>query len=482
MRLRSLALLALAAPFAIAAVQRAAPRADAKAGFDAITIEGAKVTLGYLAGPECEGRGTGQPGYDKAAEYMAKRFKDLGLKPVPGLDGYFQKAPFFRVSMASAQGLAPKGKLGLDDLYFPSPNGDVDARGPVVMARVPKDGRLDVAPYAGKIVVAYAPEGVSADESAAALRRARGRLANSDAKLFLVAMPKVPKNHTFGRPSKPTAGRVAYAQVSVAALKRVGLTPEVLAVREPNLTMTAKLKVEEIKIANVVAMVEGTDPALKSEYVGIGAHLDHLGRQGDTVYWGADDDGSGSAALVEVATAFARNPIKPKRSIVFMAFYGEEMGLYGSKHFATNPPFPLDRMVAELQMDMVGRDSDGEQNGDKTRIDKASETKDVMRLVGSKRISTELDRIVREQNAATGFTFRDDAEDVYTRSDHYEFAQRGVPIAFFFDGFHPDYHEPTDTIEKINFDKLTRVAKLCFLSAFELATREKAPVKDVPQK
>ncbi|RYG84526.1 M28 family peptidase, partial [bacterium] len=93
----------------------------------------------------------------------------------------------------------------------------------------------------------------------------------------------------------------------------------------------------------------------------------------------------------------------------------------------------------------------------------------------------ELDRIIQEQNAVTGFTFRGDAEDVYTRSDHYNFAKNGIPIAFFFDGFHPDYHQPTDTIEKINWDKLTRTAKLCYLSAFELSTRAAAPVKDVPQ-
>lgn len=486
MRMRSLALALLATPFAIASVQRANPRPEVQKGFDAITIEGAKRTLGYLAGPECEGRGTGQPGFDKAAEYMAKRFGDLGLKPVPGLDGFFQKAPFFRVSMESAEGRGPKGAIGMDDVFFSSPNTDIDIRAGVVAKTIDSDTRLsDVSSYAGKVVVLFSGVARTTDGKTGnvemALRRAASRLGGSDAKLVLMVQPKVPKNHTFGRRSAPTAGRVPTAMISEAALKKAGLSAETLATTEPTLTFKAKLKVEPITVSNVVAMLPGTDPTLSSEYVGIGAHLDHLGRTGDTIYYGADDDGSGSTALVEVATAFAKNPVKPKRSVIFMAFFGEEMGLLGSSYITDHPPIPLEKMVAELQMDMVGRDSDGVQNGDEKRVDKASETRDVMRLVGSKRISTDLDRIIQEQNAVTGFTFRYDAEDVYTRSDHYNFAKHGIPIAFFFDGFHPDYHQPTDTIEKINWDKLTRTARLAYLSAFEIATREKAPVKDVPQ-
>lgn len=489
MRLRRLALALLVAPLAIAAAPRAEPPVSAKAGYDAITIDGAKRTLGYLAGPECEGRGTGQPGFDKAAAYMAKRFGDLGLKPVPGLDGFFQRAPFYRVSMASAAGRGPKGKFGLNDLFFATPNADVDVSAPVVVVRIAPDTRLrDVTPYAGKAVVLLTDadeKGTpSSPELLQAVRRANSRLSSQDSgvKLVLLARTSVPKNSPVGRRSAPNAGPVPVAAISLRTLRRVGLTPTASTKPEPVVTLKAKLNVEKITVSNVVAMLPGTDPVLKDEYVGIGAHLDHLGIQGGVVYPGADDDGSGSTALVEVATAFAKNPIKPKRSILFMAFFGEELGLLGSDYLTDHPPVALDKMVAELQMDMVGRDSDGAQNGDEKRMDRASETKDVMRLVGSKRISTELDRIIQEQNAVTGFTFRYDAEDVYTRSDHYNFAKHGIPIAFFFDGFHPDYHQPTDTIEKINWDKLTRTARLAYLSAFELATRSAAPLKDVPQK
>jgi Zn-dependent M28 family amino/carboxypeptidase len=239
--------------------------------------------------------------------------------------------------------------------------------------------------------------------------------------------------------------------------------------------------VEKIKVANVVGVLPGSDPVLKSEFIGVGSHLDHLGNVGGTVYYGADDDGSGTTAVLMVAKGLAANKLKPKRSTVFMAFYGEEMGLLGSAYLANNPPFDLSKMVAELQLDMVGRDSDGAQNGDMNRIDKASENTDTIRLVGSKRISTTLDTIIQEQNKFIGFRFKYDAEDVYTRSDHYNFAAKGIPIAFFFSGFHPDYHQPTDTVEKINYDKITNTAKLVYLTTHAVAARPGRLPKDVPQ-
>ena len=138
-------------------------------------------------------------------------------------------------------------------------------------------------------------------------------------------------------------------------------------------------------------------------------------------------------------------------------------------------------MVAELQMDMVGRDSDGVQNGDESRVDKREENVDTIRLVGSKRISTELDSTIQSMNKYVGFRFKYDAEDVYTRSDHYNFARKGIPIAFLFDGFHPDYHQPTDTIDKIDFPKLANAARLYYLTAMTIANQSLPPKKDVPQ-
>ena len=138
-------------------------------------------------------------------------------------------------------------------------------------------------------------------------------------------------------------------------------------------------------------------------------------------------------------------------------------------------------MIAELQMDMVGRNSFGAQNGDQKRIDKEEENRDTIRLVGSKRISTALDKIILDQNESIGWKFKYDAEDVYTRSDHYNFARLGIPIAFFFTGFHPDYHQPTDTVDKINFDKIANTAKLVYLTIHQLGDYKGMLPHDVSQ-
>ncbi|MBC8063806.1 MAG: M28 family peptidase, partial [Chlorobia bacterium] len=171
---------------------------------------------------------------------------------------------------------------------------------------------------------------------------------------------------------------------------------------------------------------------------------------------------------------------KPKRSILFMCFSGEEMGLVGSAYYAANPIIPLEKMQCLMQMDMVGRDSFGAQNGDQKRIDKVEENRDTMRLVGSKRISQEYDDIIQDVNQFVGFKFKYDSEDVYTRSDHYNFAKNGVPIAFQFCGFTPDYHQPTDTVDKINFEKLVNSAKLCYLTLMKVGNMDGKLKRNAP--
>jgi len=243
--------------------------------------------------------------------------------------------------------------------------------------------------------------------------------------------------------------------------------------------LTAKVESTTVQVPNVVALLPGSDPSLKDEYIGIGGHLDHLGKRGTVVYPGADDDGSGTTAVLSIAHAMSLNPKKPKRSILFMTFCGEELGLIGSSYLVNHPMVPLNKMVAELQMDMVARDSYGAQNGDQNRMDVEKDNVDTMRLVGSKRISTDLDKAIQEANKYIGFKFKYDAEDVYTRSDHYNFASHGIPIAFLFDGFTPDYHQPGDTVDKIDWLKLTNTAKLYYLTAYAVADNPVAPVHDV---
>ena len=463
------------------------PPKELKPGFDAIKESDAREILGYLAGPECEGRGTGQPGFQKAAEFVAAHFKAAGLKPM-GDDGtYFQNATFYRPSVAGATMTTADGRaLDGSAIALGGVSRDIDLKGEIAFVRAGAQDSLtddQLKSLAGRIVVALVPAGRNP------VTRQLGR---SDAKAVLTVVdrvrPLVPRA-SMRRPSETATLRVT-GQISREAA--MGLGPSVgalmastspgagVAVLPRDARLTAKGTVEEVKVPNVVGMVEGSDPTLKAEYVGIGGHLDHLGVNADgVVYPGADDDGSGSTAVMLVAHAVATNSVKPKRSVVFMTFFGEEMGLLGSKYLTEHPPVPLDKMVAELQMDMVGRDSDGAQNGDTSRMDKREENVDTIRLVGSKRISTDLDRAIMEMNRYVGFRFKYDAEDVYTRSDHYNFAAKGIPIAFLFDGFHPDYHQPTDTVDKIDWAKLTNAARLYYLTVMKVANDAKAPVKDV---
>ena len=247
---------------------------------------------------------------------------------------------------------------------------------------------------------------------------------------------------------------------------------------------------------NVVGIVEGSDAALRESYVAFGAHYDHVGyaendvagggrRSGtpgrvkegaldDRVWNGADDDGSGTVALMALARAFALGP-HPKRSTVFVWHAGEERGLLGSRYFADYPTVPIDKVVAQLNMDMIGRNRD----------DKPEEGNRVY-LVGSDRISTELHNLSEDANRGLkqpltlDYEMNDpsDLEQVYYRSDHYSYAAKGVPIIFYTTGLHPDYHANTDSVDRILFDKMARIAQLVYATGTKVANLDHAPARD----
>ena len=250
---------------------------------------------------------------------------------------------------------------------------------------------------------------------------------------------------------------------------------------------------------NVVGLVEGADPALKQTYVAFGAHYDHVGYADgeitngehgpgrarapgrvtdgaidDRIWNGADDDGSGTVGMMALARAFAEGA-RPRRSVLFVWHTGEEVGRYGSSYFADYPTVPLDSIVAQLNIDMIGRNRD----------DKASEANTVY-LVGSDRISTELHAVSRAANLALprpltlDYAFNDpsDGESLYTRSDHYSYALKGIPVIFFTTGLHPDYHANTDEVAKIRFDKMTRVIAFVYETGARLANLDHPPVRD----
>ncbi len=226
---------------------------------------------------------------------------------------------------------------------------------------------------------------------------------------------------------------------------------------------------------NVLAYIEGAEKP--EEIIVISAHLDHLGTDNDKIYNGADDDGSGTVAILEIAEAFklaANEGKRPKRSILFLHVTGEEKGLLGSKYYTINPVFPLEKTVCNLNIDMVGR------------IDELHNTDpNYVYLIGSDRLSKDLHQLSETINNKytkinLDYTYNDenDPNRFYYRSDHYNFAKHNIPIIFYFNGTHEDYHQPTDTPEKIEYDLLSKRTKLIFHTAWEIANRDTRLVVD----
>ena len=283
---------------------------------------------------------------------------------------------------------------------------------------------------------------------------------------------------------------VKYAELKEKAAKQEPLPPFLLSGVKITFNVDADYTIVRTRLThNVVGIVEGSDPKLRDTYVAYGAHYDHLGyREGvvgagrggqpanpeDRINNGADDDGSGTVAIMSIARAFALGP-RPKRSLLFVWHTGEEAGLYGSLYNADHPVVPIDKIVTQLNMDMVGRN----------RNDDPKQSNTVY-VVGSDRISTELHNINEDANASLArpmtmdYEMNDpaDTESIYTRSDHYSYAAKGIPIIFYFTGLHPDYHSASDSVDKIIFDKVQRVAQLAYETGRRVANLDHAPVRD----
>jgi len=300
-----------------------------------------------------------------------------------------------------------------------------------------------------------------------------------------------------------------YAQLKDAAAKREALPGFALKNVKITINVDADYDVVSTRLTrNVVGIVEGSDPQLKDTYVLFGAHYDHIGysantapagrgfggggggggtapggctgqvrdtpKPGDTINNGADDDGSGTVSVMAIARAFAQGPT-PKRSVMFVWHSGEESGLYGSRYMADYPVVPLSKVSAQLNIDMIGRN----------RCDQASEANTVY-LVGADRISTELHNVSEDTNSALStpmkldYELNDpaDPESIYTRSDHYSYASKGIPIIFYTTGLHRDYHYVTDEVSKIEFPKMAHIAQLVYETGFNVANLDHFPARD----
>jgi Zn-dependent M28 family amino/carboxypeptidase len=279
---------------------------------------------------------------------------------------------------------------------------------------------------------------------------------------------------------------MANVSVEVAGALLGNATPSLATLKEvkkgnytTDATIAATKTTENLESSNVIAVLPGTDK--KEEYLMLTGHYDHLGKRGDVIYYGADDDGSGTVSVMQMAEAFsaaAKKGFQPRRTIVFMTVSGEEKGLWGSEYYGDHPIFPLDKTTADLNTDMVGRVDTERQLGD---------TLNYVYVIGHDKLSTDLPVINEAANKASSnitldYKYDDpnDKNNIYYRSDHYNFAKKGVPILFFYDGMLlADYHKPTDTIEKINFDLMQKRVLMVYYTACEIAQREDMLKRDL---
>ena len=495
----------------------------AKPGYESIRALDLKSYLTVLTSDSLEGRETTFPGQKKAAQYISGYFKSLGLKPIGDEGSYFQhfNVEVTRVNpetkiVADIAGTKKTFNWGID--FLSEAARDTVVSGPAAFVGF-TDTELDStagAKLAGRIVFAFLGRKSNAHDTSAAgiirrmyaLRRDAGAAASlmipdfdgsasfqkiqdimgrlgSDRGSMRMKENTPPLRQQFVRfiISPELAETVIHSsgktlqQLKEDALADKPFTP--LFVDNVTLTITSKAIHETKQTENVLGLLPGSDPALKSEVVVFTAHYDHLGKSRTGIYYpGADDDGSGSVSVMELAKAFASNPTKPKRSLLFMTVVGEEKGLYGSTYYTNNPIIPLDKTMADVNLDMVGRID---------TIHEALKDTNYIYVIGSDKISPELDSLLRVANAETEnlkldykYNSEHDPERFYYRSDHYNFAKNGVPIVFLFDGIHRDYHKPTDTVDKILFEYMTRIGRVIYDLGWRLANLD-SPLAKKPQ-
>lgn len=292
------------------------------------------------------------------------------------------------------------------------------------------------------------------------------------------------------RGEKRSASTIFSSQFTGETIDSFDLSPE------KSMSLTVATEKVEAHTQNIVAVWEGSDPVLKNEYVALGAHYDHVGvgapgmgrmpptkDDGDTIYNGADDDGSGTTALLAMAQALAHNP-RPKRSVLFVWHCGEEKGLWGSRYFTDHPTIPLAQITTQLNIDMIGR---SKKPGDTNPLNRDLTGPNDIYVIGSNMMSTLLGEMTAGVNKSylnLGFDYRyDDPKDpnrFFYRSDHYNYAKHGIPIVFFFDGVHEDYHRPGDEPNKIDYEKMCKVARTVYVLLWRLSNLPERVKVDKP--
>jgi hypothetical protein len=459
---------------------------------DQITEKDLKDNLSIIASDAMEGRETGKRGQKMAAAFIASTFHDLGLQaPVNG--SHYQKVPLILTGAPTATLMAGKNVIPSDQFAFYDGNEAsalIDM--PIVFVGKGSEEEIKNINIKGKAVLVLAGSGFT-------MRNAKviDQLKEKGAKLVLLVMEIADEfNRSAGRIKR--GGRLILKNDQSRAAIFIAL-PQITTLlfndSYENLNKVAPGKLKEIKPANInysvatngteveseniLGFLEGTDK--KDEVVVVTAHYDHIGisanAEGDKINNGADDDGSGTVSVLQLAKVFAqakKDGKGPRRSILFMTVTGEEKGLLGSEYYSDHPVYPLEKTVVDLNIDMVGR-----------RDPQHKESPPYVYVVGSNRLSADLHSLsenINKANLNLVFDYLYNAEDhpdrIYYRSDHWNFAKKNVPIIFYFDGVHEDYHKPSDEIGKIEFDLLVKRAQTVFYTAWEIANRENRLVVD----
>ncbi|MCP9235632.1 M28 family peptidase [Lewinella sp. JB7] len=527
-RISALALCLLLSALPLTAQRAPLPTTDEEARELAATITPADLRrhLTILSADDMEGRETGEPGQKKAAAYLRSQLEALGFPAIGEEDGYFQTIKFSRQKWEEIS-LTLHGKelrhlwefyaapsrndsreavrigeitflgYGIDDEgYSDYRDRDVSGKTILIFAGEPRDrnGRF--------ILTGTKDPSTWSLDNARKLQLARER----GVETVLIIDPAFKQNVQEVR-KETLDGRMRMAERTEAERREanhVYITPtlarellgddyrKVIKARKKieksgrsrpvtvatDMVLTQRKAVTELIGENVLGFLEGTDSVLKREILVVSAHYDHIGRRGDAIFNGADDNGSGTSTVLEIAEAFVqakREGKGPRRSVLFLWVSGEEKGLLGSEYYATHPVFPLEQTIADINVDMVGR-VDPKHAGNPYYI----------YVIGSDRLSSEMHRINETVNRdftqlELDYTYNaeDDPNRYYYRSDHYNFARNGIPSIFFFNGSHADYHRDTDTIEKINFEKMARIGHLVFYNAWQLANQDKRIEVDV---
>lgn len=474
---------------------------------DAIRADDVRRRIAFLASDSMRGRDTPSPELEKVASWVAGEFRAFGLRPGAADGSYLQRYSIVRKQIDTAHTLVTVTRLSappvtlrvgadVNVLQLGPPPPARDVTGPVVLLAGPPDAAnplagTDVRGAWVALLATGGSRGMSLDLEAAQTALEAGAIGllvisnRSQEQLRAAAAAGYQPTLALDLDSSADVGRApglveirARSAASALAIDLAALRGEAVrrARRLEGVTVTFHLAQRILSTAsapNVIGVLEGSDPELRNEYVFFTAHMDHLGvaspentacraRDGDSICNGADDDASGTAAVIENAAAFARLSPRPRRSLVFMTVSGEEKGLWGSRYFTSHPTIPLDAVVADLNTDMVGRN-----------------WKDTIAVIGKEQsdLGATLDRVAAEHPELHLTPIGDiwPSENFYFRSDHYNFARKGVPILFFFNGTHPDYHQVSDEVSKIDAEKEARIVRLVFFLGLEIANARARP-------